>query len=873
MKGMIMRRAHTAVFKFGSFTFCLALLLTLGSSQPCLAGGAEWTLGDKVAKYRVVTEPNGSSKKQDLTMPGAMPVGQSSFDKRRRHNETVHTLQDLLFHWIFTIPGGDLPKKGKVDLKEEIRNIGGHHMNVQCEGAAAVKCSKSKLQVIAQLKLSQGKKAKRSKVNAGTLSFSYVFDVKKGYLKSAAFDLSLEYEISDGKGKWSKRHAVSKGHLSLIDLEKPNKAARKKGVAGAIVRAVNWLRTDLRGRIAGKNMGHLALNAFALLRSGVPDQDPVLQQCFQTLDGLSPARTYDVSVYIMALEARSVKRIPPSGTRSVPRYQKGKVGKNDLQKIQQLADWLVASRHHGHGHWDYTPIGDSSEKKAAKAPRFDNSVTQFAVLALHAAERSGAKIDSKVWKEIFEHFKARQSPPEGKGRHKVGRAGQSSKSNELRESTRERQEGTEEDGPAQYRGWSYTTGAAYGSMTNAGLSSIAIAADMLQEHNMLTSKMEKEFRRMSRQGLHWQAKHFSVKENPKKGGNNHYFYYMYSFEKACELLGVEEFDGRSWYQEGADHLVALQQGNGSWENHHIQTSLTLLFLNRATLRTTLNILPKRAATGEGGPESRAVALVKDAGGSVSLLNLLRAMLDSDGRERRNLQKWFKEGFGQVQEPDRPVLMPELIELMKSRGMKSWARRQLRAITQDSSLKDPEDFAKWYKNWYQLDSAGSGLAYDRIDLIRATLKDKNRLLRKIAMLAASRLKAVECVKDIAPLLDQHHDKDVARSCLHVLMNRPPKSRADAEEWAENEGEKALKKQQAERVVVLAIRGQSEALKTLLAKPKQAIPKILKYCRHTHLGSKASRLLSKITKVKNRPEKWRAWWDKNKAKVGANGRLKT
>jgi hypothetical protein len=61
-----------------------------------------------------------------------------------------------------------------------------------------------------------------------------------------------------------------------------------------------------------------------------------------------------------------------------------------------------------------------------------------------------------------------------------------------------------------------------------------------------------------------------------------YYYYLYGLERAGVLTGTEVFGRREWYPEGAQALLRMQGGNGSWDNDAWNTCFAILFLKRAT---------------------------------------------------------------------------------------------------------------------------------------------------------------------------------------------------------------------------------------------------------------------------------------------------
>src|SRR4029077_10547754 len=148
---------------------------------------------------------------------------------------------------------------------------------------------------------------------------------------------------------------------------------------------------------------------------------------------------YSVSLYVMCLEARSIRReeVPPQlGGHTVARFKKDAVPKPDQEEICRAARWLIAVRKHGEGWWSYQgnpgealtqlppPTKGSTEKrklpngkniedegfpctpKGDAATGGDRSNSQFATLALHSAFTSvdPGLLDAAVWKEIAEEL-------------------------------------------------------------------------------------------------------------------------------------------------------------------------------------------------------------------------------------------------------------------------------------------------------------------------------------------------------------------------------------------------------------------------------------------------------------------------------------
>ncbi|MCC7350647.1 MAG: VWA domain-containing protein [Phycisphaerales bacterium] len=215
----------------------------------------------------------------------------------------------------------------------------------------------------------------------------------------------------------------------------------------------------------------------------------------------------------------------------------------------------------------------------AKGQDGDNSVSQFALLGLHSASRSGIRLPAATWAKNLEAYRDRQN-----------------------------QEG----------GWSYhgrSDGTSYGSMSCAGICAIAINRFELGEAKPADDPA-------ITRGLTWLTQNFDVKKNPRNGIWN--YYYIYSLERVGQILGTEFIGDHEWYPLGARYLVDAQKPDGSWvgegnENDpRLATSFALLFLTRAT--ATLNA--ERPHGGDGMLKTSVVAkpsrlyIILDASGSM-----------------------------------------------------------------------------------------------------------------------------------------------------------------------------------------------------------------------------------------------------------------
>lgn len=340
--------------------------------------------------------------------------------------------------------------------------------------------------------------------------------------------------------------------LTAIVLANLQQSARAEITAEqvnqAIERGVAYLKRQQSARgnwadLPGFSGGVTCLCTLALLNSGVGTDDPAIRNALELirdidLDGQS--KTYVVALKCMVLAGAEPEK--------------------DLPKIRECVKWL-----------EQTQVREGSRDGSWAYPsRYgDNSNTQFAVLALHEAERVGVEANPATWRRSYKYWKESQLPS---GAWTYVRGGAGMPGNE-----------------------------ATGSMTSAGIASLVItsgkvsagdaklAGDQVQCCGQHTLDDTQE--RIER-GLDWLGRpgHFSVEHNP---GASHSprrwkFYYLYALERVGRMTN-RRFIGRfDWYRQGVEHLLEQQDTlSGFWKGEetvegrtHISTALALLFLSK-----------------------------------------------------------------------------------------------------------------------------------------------------------------------------------------------------------------------------------------------------------------------------------------------------
>ena len=396
-------------------------------------------------------------------------------------------------------------------------------------------------------------------------------------------------------------------------------------VEAAIQRAVDYLKTrqepnegHFRDVWAEKDYrsGETALALLALLKSGVKPDAPEIQKGFDWLLAQPVQRIYEVSVAILALEARytpeedaSIKDEEPLSTQIRKRFKKKAVAR-DRQWLANAVAFIVQHQHPG-GLWRYPFFGE---------PDLSNS--QFAILALKAADRMGVRVNPEVFlREAtcivgFQEpngpevppfpVRAADSPIAGLLDKRVKRR-QARKQSKARESRGTMTRGDPGDSAEtgtqvrmKARGWGYRQNhAPRASMTAAGLAVLVVCKSELEGSSHYEKALAPQVDQALRDGAAWIASRFAVDRNP--GADPDWlFYYLYTLERAGTLLAVNTFGTHDWYGEGARFILDKQEGDGRFfadssgqkDGDLAGTCFAVLFLKRSTVP-----LAKRPMTG------------------------------------------------------------------------------------------------------------------------------------------------------------------------------------------------------------------------------------------------------------------------------------
>lgn len=267
--------------------------------------------------------------------------------------------------------------------------------------------------------------------------------------------------------------------------------------------------------------GVTALCTLALLESGLPIRHPAVSKALNYLRAFdTPGTTYSTALHLMVM------------ARAAPRTER--------LRIARYAKWLVEAQNTRSGGWSYH----------TGQPTDDPSNSQFALLALHQAERVGIEIPLQTWTSAQDYWQERQQPSGA---------------------------------------WSYNRfGLPTGSMTCAGVASLVITSQHARQPSAsivggqiqccgdVSAELAVE------KGLRWLGQAFSVEKNP--GSPAYFLYYMYGLERVGRMTGQRFIGQFDWYRQGADSLVGRQDKlDGSWRaqgNPLVNSAFALLFLSK-----------------------------------------------------------------------------------------------------------------------------------------------------------------------------------------------------------------------------------------------------------------------------------------------------
>jgi len=412
----------------------------------------------------------------------------------------------------------------------------------------------------------------------------------------------------------------------------------------SVAKAVAHLR-DVYSKQHG---GHKTLLAYTFLKSGMPASSPEIVDAIAEIRKKSQTSGYSPQdghhgIYEAATDIMLLADSNP--------------GENRAQ-IEMIVKFILGAQRPD-GAWTYP-----GEKNA------DTSITQYGLLGLWAAERSGYRIPMKVWSDAAKWVLSTQF----------------------------------KDGGFTY--WPGTTngvgkGEPYPNMTFAGTTCLLVARiyvygelPMYGTENRpkpkkfgvlddvkAQSNVDDWVKRRSEvpdvvqlsvldqgiaRGLAWTVSHWvTVPKEPTQS------YFYYSLERVGALSASDKLGGHDWFNECLPVLISRQEADGSWNDlteRPAATALSTLFLTRTTGRIIekMNIAGGLQIGGRGLPDDLAKASVakgkvKERKSAGALDDLLSELANQDTAALEDAQTAIVE---KVQIGNREELLGQLETLRR-----------------------------------------------------------------------------------------------------------------------------------------------------------------------------------------------------------------
>ena len=197
---------------------------------------------------------------------------------------------------------------------------------------------------------------------------------------------------------------------------------------------------------------------------------------------------------------------------------------------------------------DFGSKQETEPSAAILAGGGDHSNTQFGILGLIYAQKAGFQVPKEVWRRAQAHYIGAQNPDGGWEYHEMAFLGNLSPSTS--------------------------------TMTLAGTVSLYLVNEMLyaDKHDQCKPPPRSEG---VEKGLDWIAKHWTKGLSP---------YGWYGTERIGILMGLSEFGGHDWYQEGADVLCPMVSAGGRAGTTDL--CFGILFLSRGLEPIVINKLKR-----------------------------------------------------------------------------------------------------------------------------------------------------------------------------------------------------------------------------------------------------------------------------------------
>jgi hypothetical protein len=307
--------------------------------------------------------------------------------------------------------------------------------------------------------------------------------------------------------------------------------ATPDAVGLAVLHGVSFLRGEWRkGWTAPPRFAPDELVLFAFASSGLRRSDADTAGLLARLLEAPPTGTYRAALRACALQRLDATDLRP--------------------RIEECARFLEATQL-ANGQWTYgPPAGDAAASGSGTPSLGDHSNSAYALLGLAACRKAGVAVSRDVVAKAMKWWLRAQN----------------------------------EDGGFGYR--TDRESASYASMTASGLHGLLLA----NSFGSFLAPSRDDATELTLRVAHaagWLRDHFSVRENSGSAyQEGRRLYNLYAIERVGDTPPAAHFLPDDWYRQGAEHLLATQHDDGSWDDGAEapipDTCFALLFLTRAS---------------------------------------------------------------------------------------------------------------------------------------------------------------------------------------------------------------------------------------------------------------------------------------------------
>lgn len=360
--------------------------------------------------------------------------------------------------------------------------------------------------------------------------------------------------------------------------------------------AINRGAAFLRSKLTYLDGGRLSLATTALLKSGVPADAPELKAAIQKIAGrISGSRWTPVNLHEHIYEAGVT--IMALANADPVEYKR---------QIELVVAYIIANQG-PEGDWDYPQRGTG-----------DTSISQYAILGLWEAVRSGVTVPKRVWDKAAAWHVTRQLMDGSSAYHPTGPNSQGTGTLTMTTAAT----GTlhvcrlhlypdARDVEAVASTKRKASRKKYGLLEPADAEPEAEVPALIEQDpaNFRPNVRLASINMGISRGLDWLAPRFIASNEV-----DYRYYFLYGIERLAALADIQQIGNRNWFDEGAAYLVASQAADGSWSDqtaYEASTSFGILFLSRATFKMLRRGPPRRdprfgaglLAGGRGLPEN------------------------------------------------------------------------------------------------------------------------------------------------------------------------------------------------------------------------------------------------------------------------------